>query len=107
MAGIRGCRRPWASRSTGAERATAVIVTWFVELGDEVTPASLLAEVALDKVDAQVQPEESGVVTVLVAQNKQIPQGSVIAHGTSTHQWARGSWSCSPRRTSGELARRL
>ena len=53
-------RRPWASRSTGAERATAVIVTWFVELGDEVTPASLLAEVALGKVDAQVQPEESG-----------------------------------------------
>ena len=60
MAGIRGCRRPWASRSTGAERATAVIITWFVELGDEVTPASLLAEVALDKVDAQVQPQESG-----------------------------------------------
>ena len=53
-------RRPWASRSTGAERATAVIVTWFVEFGDEVTPASLLAEVASDKVDAQVQPEESG-----------------------------------------------
>ena len=57
MASIRGCRRPWASRSTDAERATAVIVTWFVEFGDEVTPASLLAEVALDKVDAQVQPE--------------------------------------------------
>ena len=54
MAGIRGCRRPWASRSTGAERASGVIVTWFVELDDEVTPASLLAEVALDKVDAQV-----------------------------------------------------
>jgi hypothetical protein len=54
MASIRGCRRPWASRSTGAERATAVIVTWFVELGEEVTPASLLAEVALGKVDAQV-----------------------------------------------------
>jgi hypothetical protein len=60
MAGIRGCRRPWAGRSTGAERASGVIVTWFVELGDEVTPASLLAGVALDKVDAQVQPEESG-----------------------------------------------
>ena len=44
----------------GAERANAVIVTWFVEFGDEVTPASLLAEVALDKVDAQVQPQESG-----------------------------------------------
>src|SRR5674476_145010 len=43
MAGIRGCRRPWASRSTGAERATAVIFTWFVELGEEVRPASLLA----------------------------------------------------------------
>ena len=54
MAGIRGCRRPWASRSTGAARVSAVIITWFVELGEEVRPASLLAEVALDKVGAQV-----------------------------------------------------
>ena len=98
MAGIRGCRRPWASRSTGAERASGVIITWFVDFGEEVRPASLLAEVASDKVDAQVQPEESGVVTVLVAQNKEIPSGSVIAHGTWTHQWARASSSCSPRR---------
>ena len=57
MAGIRGWRRPWASRSTGAERASGVIITWFVDFGEEVTPASLLAEVALGKVDAQVQPE--------------------------------------------------
>jgi hypothetical protein len=30
-----------------------------VDFGEEVRPASLLAEVASDKVDAQVQPEES------------------------------------------------
>ena len=68
----------------GAERASAVIVTWFVEFGDEVTPASLLAGVALDKVE-----------------------GSVIAPGTWTHRWARPNWSCRPRRTSGELVCRL
>ena len=64
MASIRG---RWAGRSTGAGRASAVIVTWFVEFGDKV-------------------------------------EGSVIAPGTWTHRWARGSWSCRPRRTSGELA---
>ena len=44
MASIRG---PWAGRSTEPERASAVIVTWLVEL-------------AWDKVDAQVCPEQSG-----------------------------------------------
>lgn len=34
------------------EGATGVIVTWFVESGDQVTPATLIAEVAMDKVDA-------------------------------------------------------
>jgi hypothetical protein len=69
-----------------------------VEFGEEATPARLLAGVALDKVDAQVQPQESAVITVLVAQNKEISQGSVIAHGTWTHRWVRASSSCSPRR---------
>ena len=62
--------------------ATGVIVTWFVESGDQVTPATLIAEVAMDKVDAEVCPETSGVITVLVEESKEVPQGAVIAQVT-------------------------
>jgi pyruvate/2-oxoglutarate dehydrogenase complex dihydrolipoamide acyltransferase (E2) component len=62
-----------------AEGATGVIVTWFVESGDEVTPATLVAEVAVDKVNADVYPPASGVITVLVGENTEILQGAVIA----------------------------
>ena len=56
-----------------------MIVTWFVETGDEVTPATLIAEVAVDKVDAEVYPETSGVITLLAQENATIAQGAVIA----------------------------
>lgn len=62
-----------------ADGATGVIVTWFVESGDEVTPSTLIAEVAVDKVDAEVYPETSGTITVFVAEEAEVPQGSVIA----------------------------
>ena len=61
------------------EAATGVIVTWFVDSGDEVSPTTLIAEVAMDKVDAEVYPEASGVITVLVAEEQEVPQGTVIA----------------------------
>ncbi len=67
---------------SGAEGATGVIVTWFVESGDEVTPTTLIAEVAVDKVDADVYPETSGVITLLTKENTEIPQGGVIAQVT-------------------------
>ena len=67
---------------SGADTATGVIVTWFVESGDEVTPKTLIAEVAVDKVDAEVYPEESGVITVLAEENTEIRQGAVIAKVT-------------------------
>jgi pyruvate/2-oxoglutarate dehydrogenase complex dihydrolipoamide acyltransferase (E2) component len=67
---------------SAGEDATGVIVTWFVESGDEVTPATLIAEVAVDKVDAEVYPESSGVITVLVQESTEILQGSVIAQIT-------------------------
>jgi pyruvate/2-oxoglutarate dehydrogenase complex dihydrolipoamide acyltransferase (E2) component len=67
---------------SGGQNATGVIVTWFVESGDEVTPSTLIAEVAMDKVDAEVYPETSGVITVLVEEKKEIPQGAVIAQVT-------------------------
>jgi len=67
---------------SGAKDATGVIATWFVESGDEVTPATLIAEVAMDKVDAEVYPETSGVITLLVKENEAIAQGAVIAQVT-------------------------
>ena len=65
-----------------ADGATGVIVTWFVESGDEVTPMTLIAEVAVDKVDAEVYPPTSGVITLLVEENTEIRQGAVIAQVT-------------------------
>jgi len=44
----------------GAEDATGVIVTWFEESGDEVTLATLIAEVGMDKVDVRHIPKHSG-----------------------------------------------
>jgi pyruvate/2-oxoglutarate dehydrogenase complex dihydrolipoamide acyltransferase (E2) component len=65
-----------------ADGATGVIVTWFVESGDEVTPTTLIAEVAVDKVDAEVYPPTSGVITLLVEENTEVRQGAVIAQVT-------------------------
>ena len=62
--------------------ATGVVVTWFVESGDAVTPKTLVAEVAMDKVSADVYPETSGVITRLVEEEEAVLQGSVIAQVT-------------------------
>ncbi len=62
-----------------AADATGVVVSWFVESGDSVTPTTLIAEVAVDKVDAEVYPETAGVITLLVAEEAEVVQGSVIA----------------------------
>lgn len=62
-----------------AEGAVGVIVTWFVDNGDPVTPATLIAEVAMDKVDAEVYPSTSGTITLLIEEEKEVVQGSVIA----------------------------
>jgi len=67
---------------SGGQDATGVIATWFVESGDEVTPVTLIAEVAVDKVDAEVYPETSGVITLLVEENQEVGQGAVIAQVT-------------------------
>jgi len=64
---------------SAAEGATGVIVTWFVESGDEVTPTTLIAQVAMDKVDADVYPQDAGIITLLVAENTEVAQGAVIA----------------------------
>ena len=62
-----------------ATDATGVLVTWFVESGDEVTTTTLIAEVAVDKVDAEIYPETAGTITLLVEEGAEVPQGSVLA----------------------------
>ena len=47
-----------------------------------MTPATLIAEVAMDKVDAEVYPETSGVITLVVEEKQEIAQGAVIAQVT-------------------------
>ena len=59
--------------------AKGVVSAWFVESGERVDPSTLIAEVAMDKVDAEVYPETSGTITLLVSEGAEIEQGSVIA----------------------------
>ena len=66
-------------KMSDAEGATGVIVTWFVDSGDSVSPSTLIAEVAMDKVDAEIYPESTGTITLLVREEDEVAQGSVIA----------------------------
>lgn len=59
--------------------AAGVVVTWFVDDGDEVDEGALIAEVAMDKVDQELHAPASGVIALLVAEEQGVPQGSVIA----------------------------
>ena len=64
--------------SDGDEGA-GVVATWYVASGDQVTTETLIAEVAVDKVDAEVYPPQSGVITLQVAEGIEVAQGSLIA----------------------------
>lgn len=59
--------------------AKGVVSTWFVESGERVDTSTLIAEVAMDKVDVEVYPEASGTITLLVSEGVEVEQGSVIA----------------------------
>lgn len=62
-----------------AEGATGVVVTWFVDSGEQVDENALIAEVAMDKVDQEVLAPASGVLTVLIPEEQEVVQGAVIA----------------------------
>lgn len=59
--------------------AAGVVVTWFVDDGEEVAEGALIAEVAMDKVDQELPAPASGVISLLVAEEQAVSQGSVIA----------------------------
>lgn len=55
-----------------------VVATWFVDDGATVTVGQLIAEVAVDKADAEVLAPAGGVLSIAVAEGRGIGQGSVI-----------------------------
>lgn len=61
------------------EGATGVVATWFVESGETVQADQLIAEVAVDKVDAEVVAPAAGTITLAAAEGEEVAQGAVIA----------------------------
>jgi len=59
--------------------AEGVLATWYVADGDQVTPGQLLADVQVDKVDAEVVAPVAGTVRLLVAEGEAVRQGGAIA----------------------------
>ena len=59
--------------------ATGLLSTWYVTDGQQVAAEALLAEVQMDKVDAEVVAPVAGTVHLLVAEESEVGQGTVIA----------------------------
>ena len=64
---------------TGDAAEPGVLATWYVADGDEVKEAHLLAEVAIDKVDAEIYAPAAGTVRLRVEEGEEVAQGAVIA----------------------------
>lgn len=64
-----------SSEGTG----TGVVATWFVAEGEAVHADQLIAEVAMDKVDAEVVAPADGTISLKVAEGGEATEGSVIA----------------------------
>lgn len=59
--------------------AGGVLATWYVADGDPVVEGQLIAEVQLDKVDAEVLAPAGGTIALLVAEGEEVGQGNPIA----------------------------
>lgn len=64
---------------SGKEGGSGVLATWYVADGDEVKTDQLVAEVAVDKVDAEVRSPADGVVRLQVAEGAEVQEGQPIA----------------------------
>ena len=62
--------------------ASGVLATWYAADGETVTEGQLVAEVQLDKVDAEVTAPASGIIRLNVAEGEEVEQGAVIAEIT-------------------------
>lgn len=62
--------------------ATGVLATWYAADGDTVAQGQLVAEVQMDKVDAEVEAPAAGTIRLLVAEGEEVAQGAAIAEIT-------------------------
>lgn len=59
--------------------ATGVLATWYVAEGDTVAEGQLVAEVQMDKVDAEVLAPAAGTIRLQVEEGAEVAQGTQIA----------------------------
>ena len=64
--------------STQRPDAEGVVTRWFVADGAQVDPGQLVAEVQVDKVDAEVDAPAGGRLRIVVAEDGVAHQGDVI-----------------------------
>jgi pyruvate/2-oxoglutarate dehydrogenase complex dihydrolipoamide acyltransferase (E2) component len=64
--------------STQRPDAEGVVTRWFVADGERVTAGQLVAEVQVDKVDAEVEAPAGGLLRIVVAEDGVARQGEVI-----------------------------
>lgn len=65
--------------STDKPDATGVVATWYAADGDTVAADQLVAEVQMDKVDAEVLAPAAGTIRLLVEEGAEVAQGARIA----------------------------
>jgi pyruvate dehydrogenase E2 component (dihydrolipoamide acetyltransferase) len=66
--------------SLGADMREGTLVLWKVKPGDRVKKGDIIAEVATDKGDIEIEVFEDGVVTEIVVEpGQQVPVGEVLA----------------------------
>ena len=59
--------------------AEGVLATWYVADGERVAAGQVIADVQVDKVDAEVVAPVAGVVRLLVAEDAAVRQGAPVA----------------------------
>lgn len=59
--------------------AEGTVATWFVDSGATVAEGELIAEVAVDKVDMEINAPAAGVLTHLVEEGAIVKQNAAIA----------------------------
>jgi pyruvate dehydrogenase E2 component (dihydrolipoamide acetyltransferase) len=66
--------------SLGADMRVGTLLSWKVKRGDRVKRGDILAEVATDKGDIEIEVFEDGVVTeILVEAGREVPVGELLA----------------------------
>ena len=64
--------------STQRPDAEGVVTRWFVADGEQVAAGQLVAEVQVDKVDAEVEAPAGGLLRVVVVEDGVARQGQLI-----------------------------